>query len=364
MIISTLLARKVVAMDFSLMFWGDLSSRDGGCDYSDLIEMAQFADRHGFAGIWTPERHFHPWGGLHPNPSVLAAALSMVTTRVRLRAGSVVLPLHHPIRVAEEWAMVDRLSKGRVEMSLASGWREDDFVLRSGEYAARKDDLWSGAELLEKLWRGEAYEGIGGAGAPVSVQTYPRPVQPDLPVWVTSSGSLRTVAEAGARGYGLLTHLLHQDLDGLSDVITQYQAHRRRHGWETPGRIAVMVHTAVGADDLNVKAAVKPAFLAYLANSAQLSLKGPGLDALEDLGDDGRTAILEAAFERYFENASLMGSVSSCRRMVRRLEQLGATELCCLVDFGLPAAQVLEGLPYLAEVASPVGEEAVGELVL
>ena len=70
--------------------------------------------RNGFKAVWTPERHFHAFGGLYPNPAVTSAAVAAITTRVRVRAGSVVLPLHNPIRVAEEWAVVDNLSQGRV----------------------------------------------------------------------------------------------------------------------------------------------------------------------------------------------------------------------------------------------------------
>ena len=86
--------------------------------YRLLLEGAKFADREGFTAVWTPERHFHAFGGLYPNPSVASAAIAALTTRVQIRAGSVVLPLHHPARVAEEWALVDNLSQGRVGISV------------------------------------------------------------------------------------------------------------------------------------------------------------------------------------------------------------------------------------------------------
>src|SRR4029453_9228783 len=102
--------------------------------YRLLLDGARFADAHGFAAVWTPERHFHAFGGLYPNPSVTRAALAAVTERIEIRAGSVVLPLHHPLRVAEEWAVVDNLSNGRVGLAFASGWHADDFVLRPESY--------------------------------------------------------------------------------------------------------------------------------------------------------------------------------------------------------------------------------------
>lgn len=83
-------------VDFSLYFFGDYpdSARDDA--YGTIIEAAEFADTHDFHAVWLPERHFHSFGGLFPNPSVLAAALATRTRRLRLNAGSVVLPCTIP----------------------------------------------------------------------------------------------------------------------------------------------------------------------------------------------------------------------------------------------------------------------------
>ncbi|WP_420710283.1 LLM class flavin-dependent oxidoreductase, partial [Streptomyces sp. NRRL S-15] len=104
-------------LDFGVYFFGDYPQDDTTPrhgKYDHLLETARFADRNGFHSLWIPERHFHSFGGLFPNPVVLAAALARETDRIRINAGSVVLPLHDPIRVAEEWSMVDNLSGGRI----------------------------------------------------------------------------------------------------------------------------------------------------------------------------------------------------------------------------------------------------------
>src|SRR5438045_2547549 len=100
-------------LSFSLYFFSDDGSKDSADKYRLVLESAKFADRNGFSAVWTPERHFKDFGGLYPNPSVLSAALAMITERVQIRAGSVALPLHHPVRVAEEGSVVDNLSNGR-----------------------------------------------------------------------------------------------------------------------------------------------------------------------------------------------------------------------------------------------------------
>ena len=101
-------------MKFSLFFFSHDASKGTENKYRLLMESARFADVNDFSAVSTPERHFQDFGGLYPNPSVLSAALAMNTKNIDIRAGSVALPLHNPIRVAEEWSVVDNLSNGRV----------------------------------------------------------------------------------------------------------------------------------------------------------------------------------------------------------------------------------------------------------
>src|SRR5262249_39073291 len=145
--------------------------------YQFVIDVARYADESGFAAIWLPERHFTAMGSLYPNPAVLHAALARETQRVRLRAGSVVLPLHDPIRVAEEWALVDNLSRGRVEISFAPGWNAEDFALRPEHYARRYEVMYQGIKVLDHLWAGQTIEVTDGASQKIRIRTYPTPLQ-------------------------------------------------------------------------------------------------------------------------------------------------------------------------------------------
>ena len=89
------------ALDLSIMFFSDNSQITSENKYHLVLEAAKFADEHGFEAIWTPERHFHPFGGIYSSPATLMAALATTTRRIRLRAGSVVLPLADPLRVTK-----------------------------------------------------------------------------------------------------------------------------------------------------------------------------------------------------------------------------------------------------------------------
>jgi natural product biosynthesis luciferase-like monooxygenase protein/FkbM family methyltransferase len=352
--VSTNTGRTNREIAFSLFYFAsdDETSAD---KYRLLIEGAKFADRHGFAAVWTPERHFHAFGGLYPNPSVTSAALATITEHIGIRAGSVVMPLHSPIRVAEEWSVVDNLSQGRVGVSFASGWHADDFVFAPQEYAQRKEAMLSGIEIVRRLWRGEAVNFQGGAGNDVAVKISPRPVQPELPFWVTAAGSAETFQMAGELGANLLTHLLGQSLEELSEKIEIYRrAWREHHPQDGEGHVSLMLHTFVGADIASVREKVRQPFINYLRSSFGLIKNlarslGQDIEG-KDFTEDDMQALLAHAFDRYFESSGLFGTPESCLRIVERLKVIGVDEVACLVDFGADFDSVMSSLNYLSTV--------------
>jgi natural product biosynthesis luciferase-like monooxygenase protein len=343
-------------MDFSLFFFADGGTAGtGGADgYRLLLDSARFADANGLTAVWTPERHFHPFGGLYPNPAVTGAAVAAVTERVGVRAGSVVAPLHHPVRIAEEWSVVDNLSGGRVGVSFASGWHAGDFVLRPENYADRKSVMVDAVETVRRLWRGEEVEYADGTGEKRAVRIFPAPVQPDLPVWLTSAGSTDTFRAAGRIGAGLLTHMLGQDHARLAQNIAAYrQASAQWHG--RPGQVVLMLHTLLGDDRVDVRETVREPFSGYLRSSADLIVRAAsgilplGFD-LEKLPERDKQFLVAHAFDRYFSTSGLFGTVDDGVETVQRLRAIGVDEIACLIDFGVPAGEVLASLRYLAEL--------------
>ena len=125
-------------MGFGLFYFAADASDAAGA-YKVLLDGARFADANGFDAVWTPERHFHAVRRPVPQPGRHQRGARHDHARIQIRAGSVVLPLHDPIRVAEEWAVVDNLSGGRVGLSFASGWHANDFVFQPDDFADRRD---------------------------------------------------------------------------------------------------------------------------------------------------------------------------------------------------------------------------------
>ncbi len=353
------------AIDFSLFYFASDEGENAADKYRLLLDGSRFADTHGFAAVWTPERHFHAFGGLYPNPSVASAAIAAITQRVAIRAGSCVSPLHHPIRIAEEWALVDNLSQGRVGISFASGWQPDDFVLRPENHAQAKQVMLDDIDRVRRLWRGEKLTFPGPRGD-VEVRTLPRPIQPELPVWLTSAGNPETFRLAGEIGANVLTHLLGQTIDEVGEKLQVYRKAWQDAGHAGSGYVTLMIHTFVASDAKQVRETVHEPLKDYLRSSASLIKQyastfpafkgitaGSAADvdrAFQALGDEDMEALLEHSFGRYYETSGLFGSPADCVAVVDRLKQIGVDEVACLIDFGIDSKTVFANLSHLDEL--------------
>jgi phthiocerol/phenolphthiocerol synthesis type-I polyketide synthase E len=349
---------------FSLFFFSGNEAMFPEYKYQLIVEGAKFADRNGFTAIWTPERHFHSFGGLYPNPSVLSAGLAMVTERLQIRAGSVVLPLHNPIRVAEEWSVVDNLSRGRIGLAFASGFHPNDFAFSPDSYADRRAVMFERIETVRRLWRGEQVTVRGGAGNDIQVALFPRPVQPEVPVWITCANSPGTFEETGRIGANVLTSLIGLTPEVLAERISLYRASRARAGHDPKtGQVAVMLHTFVGDDLARVKEKVRAPFCDYLRSHTELltSLARSLHHSFdeESFSKEDLEELLMMEFERYFQSGSLLGTPDSCLAMVHRLRAIGVDELGCLLDFGVDVPSVMDSLQHLAELRRLAARETV-----
>lgn len=353
-------------MDFNLFYWGN-DDGPGPKKYQLLLEGAKFADAHGFNAVWTPERHFHAFGGPYPNPAVTGAAVAAVTRNLSVRAGSCVAPLHHPARIAEEWAVIDNLTAGRAAIGFASGWQPDDFILRpENTPPANKDAMFDALETVRKLWRGEEVAFPRQDGGEFAVVTQPRPVSKELAAWVTTAGNPETWRQAGQLGANVLTHLLGQSIDEVGDKIRIYHDALRQAGHDPADfRVTLMLHTYLAGSRDEARRVAREPMKDYLRSAAGLikqyawafpafkkpqGVANPMQLDLGSLAEEEMEAILDFAFERYFEDSGLFGTIPDGVQRVEQLKRIGVDEIACLIDYGIEPATVMAGLEPLAEV--------------
>ncbi len=348
--------------DFSIYFFGDYppdeTPRDG--KYELIAHVARFADEHGFHALWMPERHFHSFGGLFPNPAVLASALARETRRIRLNAGSVVLPLHDPIRVAEEWSMVDNLSGGRAGIGCAGGWHANDFVFFPDRFGQHKELMYEQVEIVRSLWRGEKVRRRTGDGE-LEVALFPRPVQEMPPMFVAVVGNPASYEAAAQHDMGVVTNLMSQTVEQLAENISRYRRARAAQGLDPDaGRVAVLLHTYLAADHDSARREAYGPMRRYM--QASMSLFGSFTNSLgynvdlASLDEDDLDVIFRRAYDRYCDQRALIGAPETVASVVDAVSAAGADEIVSLVDFGVAPDALRSGLTQLDRLRRAAGE--------
>ncbi|ASW54604.1 MupA/Atu3671 family FMN-dependent luciferase-like monooxygenase [Plantactinospora sp. KBS50] len=349
-------------MNFGLFFFAALGD-DAPRTYQMMLAAARRGEELGLDFVSTPERHFHRFGGAFPNPAVTSAALAAVTSRLQIRAGSVVTPLHPALRIVEDFALVDCLSEGRAAISVGSGWNVNDFVLNPAAYADRRDRMLRDVAEIRQVWRDGTWSGTNPVGGEVTLPVFPRPVQDELPIWVTVSRNPETFRQAGELGANVLTHLENQDVDAVAGNIERYREAFARHHPGRCGTVTLMMHTYVADSTRRAHEVALPWLRSYLRTAIDLESRAVGAGGGMSGGRTGRTVmteerardrLVEIAVNRYLAGTSLIGSVSDCRPVVDAVRAAGVDEIACLVDFVGDGDAVLAGLPHLAELATAV----------
>ena len=332
----------------SVFFFSCVDTGTGEDRYQFVMDTAVLADELGFEAVWIPERHFHQFGGLFPNPAVVAAGIAAKTRKIAIRAGSVVAPLHHPVRIAEDWGVVDAMSGGRAGISLASGWNRADFAIAQCGYDERQDYLLSALDAIRALWRGDEL----ALSAQGKMRTYPSPVRHSAPIWLTAMSGPATFRQAAKRGLNLLTAYLQLDRDQMAANIAEYRATFQPAKPGDRPHVTLMMHACVADTTEAALRAVEQPLLTY--QNQFLDLHHRGHDRTVDgeaLTPDEQQALARYAARKYATDRGLVGGKEDVTRRLRDLAALGVDEVACLIDFGLAPELVSDTLRRLAVIS-------------
>lgn len=213
--------------------------------------------------------------------------------------------------------------------------------------------MFRGIQEVQELWRGQPIPGRDGVGKEIEVRIFPKPIQPELPIWLTCSGGPEMFEKAGELGCHVLTALLTQSIEEVTPKIKLYRDALVRHGHDPRSRkVTMMMHTFIGEDADAVLQKVRAPLTKYLKSHLNLIETGAeSLNLAVDVRDQDpekvRDQMAAFAFERYYRTSSLIGTPTSCMKMVERLKSIGVDEVACLIDFGIDVDSVLESLEHL-----------------
>jgi alkanesulfonate monooxygenase SsuD/methylene tetrahydromethanopterin reductase-like flavin-dependent oxidoreductase (luciferase family) len=173
--------------------------------YQQILDQVQLAEELGWECFWFTEHHFLLYGGPEPNPAVFMAAAASRTSRIHLGSAISILPLHHPIQLAEDYAMVDVLSGGRLEYGIGLGNTAGDFPVYGISREESRPRFQEAAEIILKAWTNERFSHEGTYWQFEDVPVYPRPTQqPHPPIWVAGH-SPDSLGWAGRHGFNIMT---------------------------------------------------------------------------------------------------------------------------------------------------------------
>ncbi len=182
----------------------DMRAHAGGVPhdrlYAAALDMAVFAEAHGFYSVTLSEHHGVADGYL-PSPIVLAAAIAARTTRLRLDFKAIIAPLHDPLRLAEDLAVLDQISNGRVQATLVGGYIPSEFAQFGKSLTDRSRDMEEIVATLTAAWSGEPFLYRGR-----SVRITPRPVQRPRPPLLMGGSSEAAARRAGRVADGFVTY--------------------------------------------------------------------------------------------------------------------------------------------------------------
>jgi alkanesulfonate monooxygenase SsuD/methylene tetrahydromethanopterin reductase-like flavin-dependent oxidoreductase (luciferase family) len=167
--------------------------------YGNLLADAELAERLGYHGVLVAEHHFTNYCAI-PNPLMLAAAIGQRTRRIRIGTAVIVLPLHNPVRLAEDIAQADLLTGGRLELGFGRGYAAYEFTPLGLDLGESRHAMSESLDVLDKLWSGPDVSNADGRWPFPTITVTPTPVQrPQPPAWL-ACGSAETFAMALDRG--------------------------------------------------------------------------------------------------------------------------------------------------------------------
>jgi natural product biosynthesis luciferase-like monooxygenase protein len=243
-------------MKFDLFYTCESAERDARSAYANIIEQAVRAEELGFGAVWIAEHHGSTYG-MAPSPAVLLSAIAQRTSRIRLASGVSVLPFRHPILTAEEYAMVDVLSGGRLIFGVGRGYQPQEFNQFGVDPATSRERFEESIEIIRGLWANESFSYQGQHYQVDNVSITPRPLQNPVPVWMAAS-SKPSFAYAAEHGIQILTQpSFRQSVADLRKNITDAVDAFADHG--TPAEqvdipVNVIVHIAEDAQTARAEA--------------------------------------------------------------------------------------------------------------
>jgi alkanesulfonate monooxygenase SsuD/methylene tetrahydromethanopterin reductase-like flavin-dependent oxidoreductase (luciferase family) len=309
--------------------------------YAELLEQAQAADELGFESFWVAEHHFHEYGGI-PRPPVWLAAAAHATRRIRLGSAVVVLNFDNPLRTAEDYAMVDLLSGGRLDLGVGSGYLKHEYAGFGLDMSDKRERFEEALAVVRRAWSGERFSHRGRYFTVEDVKLNVLPLQkPHPPVSVAILSNDRA-AVVGGQGFPIMMipYATTERLEELAETVVAFRG------------------AYLGQGGQSERATVHFALHTHCADSTEEARR----EAAEAIDRYVRTRLYarQRSFETLIEkNLVAVGDAAEVARVARLYERAGMTHYLVMNNFGgLDHRKVLRSMERIARHVIPRFEGA------
>ena len=314
---------------------------EGGHYYREALEEVTRAEELGFHSVLMEEHHSvanHYW----PSPIAVLAGFATRTSRLVLGTDIVVAAFHHPVRLAEDVAMLDVISGGRCVLGIAIGYKPDEFALYGVELERRGARFEEQLAIIKGLWTQDRID-FRGTYYTTQGRLEPRPVQqPHPPLWIGGWGDL-TLRRAATLADNWIPGPT-ADLARLLAGKRQFLTHRRAAGLPDPTEWPLTRDVIIADTDAQARQLAEEHIMVAYRREYAGGWRHPFIDAS-----------IATDLDKLMHDRFIIGGPEQCRDRIQRfVEQYGMTHLICRMFFpGMPHARILRGLELISREIMP-----------
>ena len=314
--------------------------------YADTISQAQLADEMGFDTVWLAEVHFNPRFSVLPAPLLLGSAIAQATKKLKIATAVNLMPLHHPVRLAEEFATLDVISEGRAILGTGRGAMLRQYQGYGIDVEEGRERFVEGLNMVLEAWTSDELNYEGKYYQVSGVRVVPKPYQqPHPPVYIASNSN-DTFPLVGQLGHNILVAPIVVTLDGARQGLDEYRRELKANGHDPSTKrvnVNVLVHATRdegGSSTQGYESSVKN----YLSN-LQVNRSRVVTGRVRDLS--------------YEHVSTELSAIGSPERVIAKLESiielLDADEIMCWFATGglLPNEDVHDSMRLFAEEVIP-----------
>ena len=324
------------SMRYGIFYLPSLTSadRENAADrLHSIVEQAAYGEELAFTSVWLAEHHFHSFGGILSSPTVIGATIAQRTSKIRIGTAVTLLPYHNPLRIAEDYATLDCLSRGRLEFGIGHGFIKWESLTFGTPLEDLRDRFKENLEIILKAWIEPKFSHKGRSYQYNDVELLPRPTQKPHPaVWLGATSTAESFEFAGRSGFHLMLIPFLHEIDELRSMVEIYLSARRAAGYDpTTARMIAMYHIYVGESSAEARATAEPALAAYHAAAAEARNLTQGIPEPESYRthDEHRAKMRKLSFNDLVDqNRVLVGDAAEVREKVAHVrEWLRLTDL-------------------------------------